>query len=114
MTDFEQDQFRSKSEAEVMALLEGSSGRMIYWARFACDNSTDELKKQTIAQQMSGKGNSITMLRNHAKVSVNAPEDNGYFTVKGFAVYNTNAFGTVAPYHPEKRIQFHRNRLAER
>lgn len=106
MTDFEQDQFRSKSEAEVMALLEGSSGRMIYWARFACDNSTDELKKQTIAQQMSGKGNSITMLRNHAKVSVNAPEDNGYFTVKGFAVYNTNAFGTVAPYHPEKGFNF--------
>lgn len=106
MTDFEQDQFRSKSEAEVMALLEGSSGRMIYWARFACDNSTDELKKQTIAQQMSNKGNSIKMLRNHAKVSVNDPEDNGYFTVTGFAVYNTNAFGTVAPYHPEKGFNF--------
>lgn len=106
MTDFEQDQFRSKSEAEVMALLEGSSGRMIYWARFACDNSTDELKKQTIAEQMNNKGNSIKMLRNHAKVSVNAPEDNGYFTVKGFAVYNTNAFGTVAPYHPEKGFNF--------
>lgn len=106
MTDFEQDQFRSKSEAEVMALLEGSSGRMIYWARFACDNSTDELKKQTIAEQMNGKGNSIKMLRNHAKVSVNAPKDNGYFTVEGFAVYNTNAFGTVAPYHPEKGFNF--------
>lgn len=106
MTDFEQDQFRSKSEAEVMALLEGSSGRMIYWARFACDNSTDEQKKKTIAQQMNEKENSIKMLRNHAKVSVFEPENNTYFNVKGFAVYNTNAFGTVAPYHPEKGFNF--------
>ena len=106
MTDFEQDQFRNKSESEVMALLEGSSGRMICWARFACDNSTDELKKQDIAQQMSTAGNNIKMLRNHAKVSVNNPKDNGYFTVNGFAAYNTNAFGTVAPFHPEKGFDF--------
>lgn len=106
MTDFEQDHFRNKSESEVMALLEGSSGRMIYWARFACDNSTDEQKKKTIAQQMSDKGNSITMLRNHAKVSVLEPENNSHFEVEGFAVYNTNAFGTVAPFHPEKGFNF--------
>ena len=106
MTGFEQDHFRNKSESEVMALLEGSSGRMIYWARFACDNSTDEQKKKTIAQQMSDKGNSITMLRNHAKVSVLEPENNGHFEVEGFAVYNTNAFGTVAPFHPEKGFNF--------
>lgn len=37
MTGFSEDYFRNRSEAEVMALLEGSSGRMIYWARFACD-----------------------------------------------------------------------------
>ena len=48
MTDFEQDQFRNKSESEVMVLLEGSSGRMIYWARFACDNSTEEMKKLSL------------------------------------------------------------------
>lgn len=105
MTDFEQDQFRSKSEAEVMALLEGSSGRMIYWARFACDNSTEEQKKKTIAEQMATAGNSIRMLRNHAKVSV-ANLENQWFTVTGFAVYNTNAFGTVAPFHPEKGFAF--------
>lgn len=103
MTDFEQDQFRNKSESEVMALLEGSSGRMIYWARFACDNSTEEMKKKSIADQI---GNSIKMLRNHAKVSVLNPTENGYFIVNGFAVYNTNAFGTVAPFHPEKGFNF--------
>lgn len=106
MTDFEQDHFRNKSESEVMALLEGSSGRMIYWARFACDNSTEDLKKQTIAEQMDTQGNKIGMLRNHAKVSVFESESNTYFEVKGFAVYNTNAFGTVAPFHPEKGFNF--------
>ncbi|WP_234191437.1 MULTISPECIES: hypothetical protein [Bacteroidales] len=106
MTEFQQDHFRNKSEAEVMALLEGSSGRMIYWARFACDNSTEEMKKKSIAEQMTSAGNNIKMLRNHAKVSVLQPTDNGYFTVTGFAVYNTNAFGTVAPFHPEKGFNF--------
>lgn len=33
MTDFQEDEFRNKSEADVIALLEGSSGMMIYWAR---------------------------------------------------------------------------------
>lgn len=105
MTEFEQDQFRNKSEAEVMALLEGSSGRMIYWARFACDNTTEEQKKKTIADQMAAAGNRIKMLRNHAKVSVSNP-NSSWFTATGFAVCNTNAFGTVAPFHPEKGFDF--------
>ena len=106
MTEFQQDHFRNKSESEVMALLEGSSGRMIYWARFACNNSTEEMKKKSIADQMTSAGNNIKMLRNHAKVSVLKPKENEYFTVTGFAVYNTSAFGTVAPFHPEKGFNF--------
>lgn len=101
MTEFEEDQFRSKSESEVIALLEGSSGRMIYWARFACDPDN----KNSIAQQMEEKGGSITMIRNHAQVSVANPE-NEWIMVTGFVAYNTNAFGTVAPYHPEKGFDF--------
>lgn len=106
MTEFQQDHFRNKSESEVMALLEGSSGRMIYWARFACDNTNEEMKKKSIADQMTSAGNSIKMLRNHAKVSVLNPKENGHFIVTGFAVYNTSAFGTVAPFHPEKGFNF--------
>lgn len=116
MTDFKEDQFRNHSESEVMALLEGSSGRMIYWGRFACDNSTEEASKQTIAQQMKSKvNNKITMLRNHAQVSVANPTyadgsatdmTNPWIHVTGFVAYNTNAFGTVAPYHPEKGFDF--------
>lgn len=98
LTNFAQDEFRNKSESEVMALLEGSSGRMIYWARFACD-ATKKIDEQL-------KGYQVNLLRNHARVSVNNPESNGKFVVTGFAVYNTNAFGTVAPYHPQKGFNF--------
>ena len=116
MTDFKEDQFRNKSESEVMALLEGSSGRMIYWARFACDNSTAEMKAQSIADQIKETAqNKITMLRNHAQVSVANPTyaageptgtTNPWINVTGFVAYNTNAFGTVAPYHPTKGFGF--------
>lgn len=116
MTDFKEDDFRNRSESEVMALLEGSSGRMIYWGRFACDNLTEEASKQTIAQQMKIEvSNKITMLRNHAQVSVANPTyadgsatetTNPWINVTGFVAYNTNAFGTVAPHHPEKGFDF--------
>lgn len=101
LTDFAQDEFRNKSESEVMALLEGSSGRMIYWARFACKADN----KDGIDKQLEAAENEVTLLRNHAKVSVNNPK-NESFTVTGFAVYNTNAFGTVAPYHPQNGFNF--------
>ena len=101
MSEFKEDKFRNKSEAEVMALLEGSSGRMIYWARFTCDPDNDS----KIDAQMADKGNTIKMIRNHAQVSIDNPI-NGWIEVTGFVAYNTNAFGTVAPYHPEKGFDF--------
>lgn len=102
MTGFSEDYFRNRSEAEVMALLEGSSGRMIYWARFACDPDNGA----SIKDQMATAGNKITMIRNHAQISLADPSGNAFLVVNGFAVVNTNAFGTVAPYHPEKGFNF--------
>lgn len=98
MSEFKEDDFRGKSETEVMSVLEGSSGKMIYWARFACA-SNDERK---INEQL---GNSIEMIRNQAQVSI-ADWVTSWFTVTGFAVVNSNAFGTVAPYHPELGFDF--------
>ena len=45
------------------------------------------------------------MIRNQAQVSI-ADWDTSWFTVTGFAVVNSNAFGTVAPYHPELGFDF--------
>ena len=91
MSEFKEDDFRGRSESEVMSVLEGSSGRMIYWARFACDPEND----QTIDKQLV-QNSTITLIRSHAQVSIANPS-NEHLVVTGFAVYNTNAFGTVAP-----------------
>ncbi|MBV8038145.1 hypothetical protein HF895_01340 [Bacteroides sp. AN502] len=101
MSEFKEDDFRGKSEAEVMSVLEGSSGRMIYWARFACDGG-DEADIKT---QITAKGNKIEMIRNQAQVSI-ADWETASFIVTGFTVINSNAFGTVAPYHPDKGYDF--------
>lgn len=85
-----------------MAVLEGSSGRMIYWGRFACDAGNDS----NIAEQMATSGNSVKLIRNHARISVDNPDNNGHIVITGFAVCNTNAFGTVAPHHPKKGFDF--------
>lgn len=98
MSEFKEDDFRGKSETEVMSVLEGSSGKMIYWARFAC--APDDERK--INEQLD---NSIEMIRNQAQVSI-ANWVTSWFTVTGFAVVNSNAFGTVAPYHPELGFDF--------
>ena len=98
MSEFKEDDFRGKSEAEVMSVLEGSSGRMIYWARFASQSDTEKIDEQL-------KGKTITMIRNQAQVSI-AEWKTTSFIVTGFTVVNSNAFGTVAPYHPEKGYDF--------
>lgn len=100
MSEFKEDDFRGRSEAEVMSVLEGSSGRMIYWARFACAAGNDA----PINEQLTSESK-ITLIRNHAQVSIANPNDK-YLVVTGFAIYNTNAFGTVAPYHPDKGFDF--------
>lgn len=96
MSEFKEDDFRGKSEAEVMSVLEGSSGRMIYWARFA--SQTEKIDEQL-------KGKTIEMIRNQAQVSI-ADREPCSFIVTGFTVVNSNAFGTVAPYHPDKGYDF--------
>ena len=127
MSTFNINQFRGKSEYDVAAKLEGSSGMMIYWGYFAADGSTvnDSEDFQEALQNAHGAvkndGNwataqgakPIRMLRNQARFQVNvtgkvADSEAPIFTKTGFTVVNTNAFGTVAPYHPEKGFNFSR------
>ena len=108
--------FRGHSEDDLLSILEGSSGMMIYWARVEVPSSQvngeqirEWIANQTTPQSEGGKGNPIIMLRTQARVTVassGASADtagklwNGtYFKVTGFAVCNSQAFGTVAPYH---------------
>lgn len=108
--------FRGHSEDDLLSILEGSSGMMIYWARVEVPASYvngEQVKQwittQTNSTEAGGKGKPIVMLRNQARVTVassGATADSDgklwggtYFQVTGFTVCNSQAFGTVAPFH---------------
>ena len=87
LTYFQNDNYRGMSEVDVMAALEASAGRMIYWA------------KKTVEELQSPTG-PVELLRNQAKITLEV-QSGVNFNEKGWIVVNTNAFGTVAPYSPE-------------
>ena len=88
LTYFREDNYRGMSEVDVMASLEASAGRMIYWAR----RTAEEL------QNHNSESNPVKLLRNQAKITLNVDSSKSSFVEKGWVVVNTNAFGTVAPY----------------
>ncbi len=90
LDDFNETDYLGMPEDQVMTTLVASSGRMIYWGR------VEAAEGQTIVEAMKAK--TIPMVRNQARISVNG---NGNFTVSGFAVCNTSAFGTMVPYNRE-------------
>ena len=106
MSTFSEDTFRAKSENEVMSILEGSSGMMIYWARVEVPQTIVSAGEQagSVSNAIKAWLETVTneypiiMLRNQAKVTVEEAAESD-FVVEGFAVENTQAFGTVAPYH---------------
>ena len=98
---YQDKDFVNKTEAQVLGDMEGASGMMIYWARFAKDEtSNDDFKTQLANEE-------IMLIRNQAKVTIDnwnatwAKTDEheaGSFTVTGYVVTNIHAFGTVAPF----------------
>ena len=90
LTYFREDNYRGMSEVDVMASLEASAGRMIYWAR----KTVDELKAH------NSESNPVQLIRNQAKITLSVDASTG-FEQKGWVVVNSNAFGTVAPYCAE-------------
>ena len=90
LTYFNEDNYRGMSEVDVMAALESSPGRMIYWARETVDN----LKNYT------SRDNAVRLLRNQAKITLKVAEG-VRFEEEGWVVVNSSSFGTVAPYSPD-------------
>ncbi len=90
LTFFEEDKYRGMTEVQVMASLEASAGRMIYWAR------------KTVAElrQCTSPATAVRLLRNQAKVTLSV-DGSVDFVQKGWIVVNSNAFGTVAPFNPD-------------
>lgn len=86
LTYFKEENYRGMSEVDVMAALEASAGRMIYWAR------------KNVTDLTSPNPAPVKLLRNQARISLNVQTD---FQPQGWVVVNSNAFGTVAPYSSE-------------
>ncbi len=128
LADFHDSDYQNQSESEVMRNMEGSSTRMIYWARFACKNDTEANLNKSIDVQLAeylttvegingAEAQSIQMIRNHAKISIKNPHINtgvpaddelynNFIEVSEWYIVNTNQFGTVAPYHPDQGFNF--------
>lgn len=92
---YSDEDFMNKTEAAVMADMEGASGMLIYWARFEASG-----KGQVFQQELAAKG-SIEMIRNQAKISI-ADWSTEYLNVTGFVTTGIHAFGTVAPHSNEE------------
>lgn len=91
LTYFNEDRFRGMSEVDVMAALEASPGRMIYWARKSVESLLEH----------NSEDNPVKLLRNQAKITLNVDATKTSFEEKGWVVVNSNAFGTVAPYNSD-------------
>ena len=103
MAPFKETDFVGLHEQDVMTKLQGSSGMMIYWGRYVASDAIDSGTE--LVDDLRGK--TVKLLRNQARftVELGAGAPSG-FSVQGFTVVNTSAFGTVAAWHPAKGFDF--------
>ncbi|MBR5198083.1 MAG: hypothetical protein IKW42_07670 [Alistipes sp.] len=92
--------FVNRTEDEIQDNMVGASGMIIYWSRVVFHN--DAGFQDQLADLNNGEG--VKLIRNQARISIVDPEDNGYIDIQGFVATNVYAYGTTAPYHPEKRF----------
>ena len=97
MSYVDESKFRNLTEAATMAAMEGSSGKIIYWGRFACNENDSRPINQQLQSHVAENGE-VLLYRNHARISI-ADWNTEWLEVTGFVTYNAPAFGTVAPYH---------------
>jgi hypothetical protein len=97
---YDADMFVNRTEDEIQADMVGASGMIIYWSRFVFSN--DGGHQNQLANANNGEG--IKLIRNQAKISIENPTSNGFIEITGWTATNINAYGTTAPYHPEKRF----------
>ena len=97
---YDESMFLNRTEDEIQVDMVGASGMIIYWSRFIFSN--DGSHQQQLANVNNGEG--IKLIRNQAKISIENPTSNGFIEITGWTTTNINAYGTTAPYHPDKRF----------
>ena len=97
---YDESMFLNRTEDEIQVDMVGASGMIIYWSRFIF-NGEGNHQQQLVA---ANDGEGIKLIRNQAKISIENPTSNGFIEITGWTTTNINAYGTTAPYHPDKRF----------
>lgn len=98
--DVDDSELLNRTEKEVMTRFISSSGRLVYWGRKKF-SSEDELRNYF----NGNKSDPIVLYRNQAAITY---ENNANLKIKGFAICNTYAKGTVVPYnHKGENVSGH-------
>ncbi|MBQ2239839.1 MAG: hypothetical protein II322_03380, partial [Alistipes sp.] len=97
---YDADMFVNRTEDEIQADMVGASGMIIYWSRFIFKERGSH--QAQLVNANNGEG--IKLIRNQAKISIEQPTTNGFIEITGWTATNINAYGTTAPYHPDKRF----------
>lgn len=97
---YDESMFLNRTEDEIQVDMVGASGMIIYWSRFIF-NGEGSHQQQLVA---ANDGEGIKLIRNQAKITIANPTSNGFIDVTGWTITNINAYGTTAPYHPDKRF----------
>lgn len=104
---YDETDFPGQTESMVVANMEGGSGMLVYWSRFAKDTTSDKsIKTQLSELQYTINGTTyqgIKLIRNQAKITIDDWETDK-FHVTGFRTVHIPAFGTVAPHHPNLKF----------
>ena len=91
--DVDDSELLNRTEKEVMTRFTSSSGRLVYWGRKVFE-SEDELTSYF----NNNSSSPIVLYRNQAAITYKI-ENNVSIDFQGFAICNTYAKGTVAPYN---------------
>ncbi|MBR5133151.1 MAG: hypothetical protein IKV29_03515 [Alistipes sp.] len=109
---YDASDFPGQTENMVVANMEGGSGMLVYWSRFAMDATSDRSiddQLQELTYEINGTTyNGVKLIRNQAKVTIDDWETDK-FVVTGFRTVNIPAFGTVAPHHPNLKFDLVEN-----
>ena len=104
---YDEADFPGQTESMVVANMEGGSGMLVYWSRFAMDvNSSKPIDEQLADLEFEINGKTykgIKLIRNQAKITIDS-WNTDKFVVTGFRTVNIPAFGTVAPHHPDLKF----------
>lgn len=91
--DVNDNELLNRTEKEVMTRFTSSSGRLVYWGRKVFDS-----EEELTSYFNNNSSSPIVLYRNQAAITYKI-ENNVSIDFQGFAICNTYAKGTVAPYN---------------